>query len=292
MSDEFDLQRDAVRRSFADAADTYDEVAALQREVLARLLERLDVMPTTPAVVLDAGSGTGVGTRALADRFPRAQVIALDHAEPMARRARKRGRWLRPLSAVCADALRLPLRDASVDLVFSNLMLQWLGAPDAAFREFLRVLKPGGRMLFTSFGPATLEELRDAWQAADDHVHVNRFIDMHDVGDALLRAGFRDPVMDAERMTLTYRDTMALMRDLQAMGAHNVTEGRPHGLTGPRRLRAMQAAYEARRTDGLLPATWEVVYGHASAPPAGTALPTQAPGEARVSAASIAVRKR
>ena len=292
MADEFDLARAAVRRSFARAVDTYDAAAALQREVLARLLERLDASPATPAVVLDAGSGTGVGARALADRYQRAQVVALDQAEPMALRSRKRGRWLRPLPAICADAQRLPLRDASVDLVFSNLMLQWLGAPDAVFREFLRVLRPGGRLLFTTFGPATLAELRDAWAAADDRVHVNRFIDLHDVGDALLRTGFRDPVMDAERMTLTYRDTMALMRDLQAMGAHNVNEGRPHGLTGPRRLRAMQAAYEARRTDGLLPATWEVVYGHAFAPPAGTALPTQAPGEARVSAASIAVRKR
>ena len=292
MSDEFDLGPAAVRRSFARAAQSYDEAAVLQREVLTRLLERLDVLPSAPAVVLDAGSGTGLGARALSDRYPRAHVIAVDHAEPMARRSRARRRWFRRLHGVCADARRLPLRDASVDLVFSNLMLQWLGPPDAVFLEFRRVLRPEGRLVFTTFGPDTLLELRDAWATVDDRVHVNRFIDMHDIGDALLRTGFRDPVMDAERMTVTYRDTMALMRDLKAIGAHNVNAGRPRGLTGPRRLRAMQAAYERHRAQGVLPATWEVVYGHALAPPAGTAVPVTRGGEARVSAASISVRKR
>jgi malonyl-CoA O-methyltransferase len=292
MSDEFDLRHDAVRRSFARAAETYDAAAVLQREVLARLTERLDAIDLVPHVVLDAGSGTGLGAAALSERYRRAHVVALDIAEPMAARSRRRRRWFRSLDAVCADASRLPVRSASVDLVFSNLMLQWLGAPDGVFREFARVLKPGGRLLFTTFGPDTLKELRTAWASVDDHVHVNRFIDMHDVGDALLRAGFRDPVMDAERMTVTYSDTMALMRDLKAIGAHNVNAGRPRGLTGPRRLRAMQSAYERLRADGKLPATWEIAYGYAVAPPAGTAIASSGPTEARVSVESIRVRGR
>lgn len=292
MNDEFDLRHDAVRRSFARAAETYDAAAVLQREVLARLTERIDPLDIKPGVVLDAGSGTGLGASALSDRFRRSQVVALDIAEPMAARSRHRRRWFRSLDAVCADAACLPIRSASVDLVFSNLMLQWLGAPDAVFREFVRVLKPGGRLLFTTFGPDTLRELREAWAAVDNRVHVNRFVDMHDLGDALLRAGFRDPVMDAERMTVTYRDTLALMRDLKAIGAHNVNEGRPRGLTGPRQLRRMDAAYERHRVDGTLPATWEVVYGYAVAPPAGTAISSSGPAEARVSVESIRVRAR
>src|SRR5690606_34941582 len=155
---------------------------------------------------------TGAGAAALAERYPRSRVIALDLAEPMAARSARRKRWRRDLFGVCGDTERLPLRDASVDLVFSNLMLQWLVTPDGAFAEYRRVLRPGGTLLFTSFGPDTLMELRDAWAAADDGVHVNRFIDMHDIGDALLRLGFRDPVMDTERVTVTYPDTLALMR--------------------------------------------------------------------------------
>ncbi|MEX0899326.1 MAG: malonyl-ACP O-methyltransferase BioC [Gammaproteobacteria bacterium] len=292
MTDEFELRHDAVRRSFARAAETYDAAAVLQREVLDNLIERLDTVAIEPRVVLDAGSGTGRGASSLSDRYRHAHVIALDIAEPMAARSRRHRRWFRAFDAVCADAARLPLRSASVDLVFSNLMLQWLGPPDAVFREFVRVLKPGGRLLFTTFGPDTLRELREAWAAVDDRVHVNRFVDMHDVGDALLRAGFRNPVMDAERMAVTYPDTMALMRDLKAIGAHNVNAGRPLGLTSPRRLSAMETAYERRRIDGKLPATWEVVYGYAVAPPAGTAIAPEGPAEARVSVESIRVRGR
>lgn len=293
MSDAFHLPHDRVRRSFARAAESYDGAAVLQREVLDRLLERLDLVALKPAVVLDAGAGTGLGAAGLSDRFRRARVVALDIAEPMAARALRRRRWLRRLDAVCADAERLPLGAATVDLVFSNLMLQWLDDPAPAFNEFRRVLKPGGLLLFTSFGPDTLKELRAAWRAVDDNVHVNRFLDMHDVGDALVRTGFRDPVMDVERMTVTYEDTMALMRDLQAIGARNVNAGRPRGLTGPRRLRAMQAEYETLRRDGRLPASWEIVYGLAWAPPPGIARKDPSlPGEARIPVAAIGRRSR
>jgi malonyl-CoA O-methyltransferase len=131
------------------------------------------------------------------------------------------------------------------------------------FAEFHRVLRPGGLVHFTTFGPDTLHELRRAFAAVDDRSHVNHFADMHELGDGLVRAGFAEPVLDVDRHVLTYTDALALMRDLKAIGAHNVTSDRPRGLTGRRQLEAMQAAYERERRDGRLPATYEVVYGHA-----------------------------
>jgi malonyl-CoA O-methyltransferase len=166
---------------------------------------------------------------------------------------------------VCADAERLPFADGAVDLILSNLMLQWCD-PDHAFAEFRRVLAPNGLLSFTSLGPDTLRELRSAWKAADSHTHVNQFIDMHDVGDALVRAGFASPVLDVERYTLTYLDVRRVAADLKATGARNSTMGRPRGLTGRRKLEALEVAYETFRRDGRLPATYEVVYGHAWAP--------------------------
>ena len=209
----------------------------------------------------------------------------------MLRHTRRRGRWLRRPHAVCADAARVPLASRSVDLVFSNLMLQWCNDPDTVFGEFRRVAAPGGLLTFTTFGPDTLKELRSAWSAADGYSHVNRFIDMHDLGDALVRAGFAEPVMDVEQFTLTYDDLRGLMNDLKAMGAHNVTHGRSRGLTGRRRLAAAVAAYEAFRVDGRLPATWEVVYGHAWVPDAPSGRAPLTEGEVRIPAGDIPTRR-
>lgn len=289
-TDPFQLDGRRVRSDFAAAARTYDKAAMLQREVLDRLLERVDDAGVAPRVILDAGCGTGLGARALSDRWPRARVIALDIAAPMAARAKRRRRWFRKLDAVCADVAVLPLADASVDLVFSNLMLQWMHDPAATFMEFRRVLKPDGHLLFTSFGPDTLHELRDAWAAADTAVHVNRFIDMHDVGDALVRSGFMNPVLDVDRLMTWYEDAPALMRELKAIGAQNANRGRPAGLTGRRKLAAMIGAYESRRRPDGLPASWEVVFGHARAAPAGIARPVGA--EARISPSAIGRRGR
>jgi malonyl-CoA O-methyltransferase len=219
-----------------------------------------------PAVVLDLGAGTGHASLALKRRFRASQVVALDLAEGMLREAGSRQTLLRRFRRVCAHAAALPLREASVDLVFSNLMLLWCTDPDAVFRECRRVLRPGGLLTFTTFGPDTLVELRRAWAAADRHTHVNRFIDMHDLGDALLRAGLVEPVMDVERYTLTYAEVRDLMRDLKAIGAHNANAGRPRGLTGKGALTRMTAAYETLRRDGRLPATQEVVFGQAWVP--------------------------
>jgi malonyl-CoA O-methyltransferase len=259
-----DKQR--VRASFNQAADSYDGVAVLQQEIGRRLLERLDLVRLTPAVVCDLGCGTGQLTEALTRRYRRARVLGLDLADAMLSLARGRARPWRRLPYVCGDMEAVPLADNSCDLLFSNLSLQWCPALGQALSEMRRVLKPGGLLLFSTLGPDTLHELRDSWARVDRHNHVNGFVDMHDIGDALLACGFAEPVMDSERVTMTYGELMQLMRELKALGAHNVTAGRPVGLTGPGRLRQLCRAYESFRREGVLPATYEVVYGHAWGP--------------------------
>lgn len=266
-----------VRRSFDRASATYDASAVLQREIRSLLLERLDLTALTPQVVLDAGAGTGAACRALKTRYPKARVLALDSALGMLRGAAARRSWFRPFFNVVADAARLPLADGSVDLVLSNFMLPWC-EPDAVFAEFRRVLAPRGFLTFSSLGPDTLKELREAWAEVDSHSRVLQFIDMHDLGDALVRAGFIEPVLDVERYTLEYADVRALAQDLKAVGARNATAGRLKGLTGPRTFARMEAAYEVHRRAGRLPATYEVVFGQAWSPVASVALPDGAAG--------------
>lgn len=265
------LDKARARAAFERAAATYDQAAVLQREVAGRLLERLDLIRLRPTRIVDVGCGTGYCTRALARRYRGAEVVGIDIAHAMLRRARGAGPWWqRVLGArtryACGDAECLPVADAAVDMVISNLMLQWCD-PARVFAEFHRVLRPGGVLMFTSFGPDTLTELRAAWRAADAGIHVHAFVDMHDVGDALLRAGLAEPVMDVERLTLTYADAIEVMRDLKHIGAHNTAHGRARGLTGKRQLARVREAYAARASDGRVPATFEVVYGHAWAPP-------------------------
>jgi malonyl-CoA O-methyltransferase len=257
-----------VRRAFDRAAGTYDGAAVLQREVCARLLEHLDPIRLAPRRAVDLGCGTGHAFDSLAKRFPAAAVVGIDIAPAMLARARARSRWWRGLlggrrpALVCADAERLPLASSSVELVFSNLALQWC-EPSRVFAEAARALAPEGLLLFSTFGPDTLRELRAAFAEADAAPHVNRFADMHDLGDALVGAGFADPVMEMERITLEYDSVLAIARDLKAIGAVNSLPSRARGLSGRRRWQRMTQAYERHRRDGVLPATWEVVYGHA-----------------------------
>jgi malonyl-CoA O-methyltransferase len=264
-SDDYALDVRRVRRDFDRAAPTYDTAAVLHAEVRENLLQRLDWMTLDPHTVMDAGAGTGHASAALRRRYPKSLVVALDFSPRMLKAAARQQRWLRGFSRVCGDAERLPLADASIDLILSNLMLQWCD-PDRVFAEFRRVLAPNGLLTFTTLGPDTLKELRSAWGQVDSHTHVNQFIDMHDIGDSLVRNGFAAPVLDVERYTLSYLDVRKLAADLKATGARNATLGGPRGLTGRGPFAAFEKAYEAFRRDGRLPATYEVVYGHAWTP--------------------------
>src|SRR5512134_2001337 len=240
MSDALAVDKRMVRRSFERAAAGYDAAAVLQNEVCRRMLARLDYVKLAPATILDAGSGTGNAVNGLLARYPGARVIALDLALAMARHARARRPWWRAflgrggprLATVCGDIEQLPLSSACAGLIWSNLAMQWSNDPPRAFAELHRVLAPGGLLMFSTFGPDTLKELRAAFRSVDAHTHVHRFTDMHDVGDMLVACGFADPVMDMEIVTLTYADVRELMRDLKAIGAHNMTCGRPATLAG------------------------------------------------------------
>ena len=269
----------AVRRAFARAAATYDAAAVLQREIGSRMASRLDYLKVAPRMILDAGCGTGEAVGELAVRYAGARVVALDVALPMVEAARERARRARSLFRrllpealsgagnaplfVCGDVNMLPLPGVAFDLVWSNLALQWVNDLPRVFAEMRRVMKVGGLFTFTTFGPDTLKEIRGAFARVDGHTHTNRFTDMHDIGDMLVAAGFADPVMDMEQMTLTYADASALMRELKHLGATNATRGRPRGLMGRRRWQRTLALLEAMRQEGRIPATFEVVYGHA-----------------------------
>jgi malonyl-CoA O-methyltransferase len=262
------LDKRAVRRSFDRAAATYDAAAVLQHEVCRRSLERLDFIRHMPARILDAGCGTGNAWRGLAARYPAARLIALDLAPGMLRQAYSAVPWHQRLlgrgpATICGDLERLPLAGGSIDLAWSSLALQWVNVLPQAFGEMRRVLAPGGLFMFTTFGPDTLKELRAAQAGTDGYSHISGFTDMHDIGDQLVQAGFADPVIDMETFTLTYPDVKSLMRDLKAIGARNAAADRPPALSGKAWLDTVMRNYEPLRRDGKLPASFEVVYGHA-----------------------------
>ncbi len=265
---DFYVDKKLLRRAFEKAAQAYDEAAILQREVASRMLERLDYMLIEPQVVLDAGAGTGYCTLDVVQRYPNAQIIALDIAAAMLEQTRRKTKPGNNISYVTSDIEKIALADNSVDLIVSSLTVQWCNDYIKAFAEFKRVLKPGGCLLFTSFGPDALKELRHCWYKVDSDNHVNSFIDMHHIGDTLFQAGFKDPVMDTETITVAYKDVYQIMRDLKTIGAHNVLNGRRHSLTGKKRLQAMVAEYETFRHEGVLPLSYEIVYGHAWTAPA------------------------
>ncbi|NOZ52177.1 MAG: malonyl-ACP O-methyltransferase BioC [Gammaproteobacteria bacterium] len=262
------INKQRARAAFNKAAATYDDAAVLQREVAGRLLERLDVVRMIPLTVVDLGCGTGGSAQQLSVRYKKAKIYAVDFAANMLRKARDKQSWTQRITKrqphyLCGDAESLPIADNSIDLLYSNLTVQWCVDIDKTLREFCRVLKPGGLLMFSTLGPDTLIELRQSWFAVDQQPHVHSFIDMHHLGDALLQAEFVDPVMDVEKITLTYPDVYKLMRDLKALGARNASLQQRQGLTGKENLKAVAAAYEQFRKNNVLPASYEVVYGHA-----------------------------
>ena len=272
MSDAFKPEKLSVARSFGQSALHYDDVAVLQRETGYELLDRLSLVKLSPKRILDLGAGTGRNLVQLAKRYPDAEVIGLDIAPTMLHQAQaayhdSQGlkRWLprqKKPSLVAGDAEQLPLADNSIDLVFANLALQWCELA-ASFTEIERVLRPDGLLMFTTLGPDTLCELREAWASVDDYPHVNVFYDMHDVAEAMMHARLAEPVLDMDRYVLTYQDAMAMMRDLKILGASNVAQGRRRGMTGKKAIERVIAGYEHFREQGVLPASYEVIFGHA-----------------------------
>lgn len=269
---EFELDKMQVRRAFSRAAQNYDATAVLQREVCSRMLERLQYIRLQPARILDAGSGTGWGTRQLMMKYPAAQMIALDIAIGMLQSARGQASWWQKIfsgqksALLCADVEALPVVSNSLDLVWSNLAVQWCNDLPATIIDLHRVLKVDGLLMFSTFGPDTLKELRLAFNGVDQHNHLNRFTDMHDIGDMLTHGGFAEPVMDMEYITLTYNDVRSVLYDLKHIGAQNATTGRGMGLMGKNAWASLVENYERQRCDGKLPATFEVIYGHAWKP--------------------------
>jgi malonyl-CoA O-methyltransferase len=272
----------AVRRVFDRLVD-FDAAAFVHAEVRRRLLARLELIRVEPGVVLDLGAATASGALTLAARYPQARVLALDSSLGMLRAAAARA--ANEIELVCGDAERLPLPSASVDLVFANLLLPWC-MPPAVFAEGARVLAPGGLFVFATFGPDTLAELRRAWMAVDDRIHVHAFFDMHDLGDLALAAGLADAVLDVDRITVTHADPADLVSDLRACGAINVAGGRRRSLTGPARWRAFEARLRAANATRLV-TTLELVFGHAWG-----AAPRQRPAAAEIGIAVSRIRRR
>ena len=287
------LDAGQVRRAFSRAAPAYRALAVLQSEVRARLLEQLDYVTQAPQRVVDLGSGPCDAEPILRRRWKQAEIIAIDHALPMLQAARRGWALRHPYRRVCADVRALPLATGSADLLFSNLCFQWIGDLGALFAELRRVLRPGGMLCFSTFADGTLDELRAAFAALGDGFgHVNDFAPMQTIGDALLHAGFANPVLDRDAFTLRYADVMSLMRELHGIGAGNARSDRPRGLTGRARMRRVAEAYEPMHSEGTLPARYEVVYAMAWAPEPGQ--PERAgQGElARFPADRISIRRR
>lgn len=278
------LDRNAVQRRFDRAASGFDAAAFVHGATRDGLLARLEPLTIDAATVIDLGAATGATTHMLRKRFRGAMVISVDQSAAMLARASRRGSWLRPAVCVQAEALALPFADQSVDVVFANLLLPWISEPERLFLEIARVLRREGVFAFATLGPDSLSELRSAWRTVDERPHVLPFADMHDVGDALTRAGLRDPVLDVDRLTVSYRDVARLFTDLTAAGARNALLGRHPGLTGRGRFAAMRRALVGE--DGGVELDLELVYGHcfgAGARPA--------PGDIRIEPGAIGRRR-
>jgi len=291
MTPPFDLQH--IRRAFSRAARTYHNAARLQHEIEARLLDSLLYLDErTPDLVLDLGCGPGTATQAMHQRWPKARILALDLSLDMLRQLPQTPRSLftrRPaISRICADARALPLAENSVDVLFSNLCLQWLDDLPAVLAGFRRVLKPGGLILCSTFGPSTLWELHDAFAQADHITHISPFSSIAELGDALMHAGFRDPLIIQH-----YPDLTALMHEMRAIGATNALTTRRRTLTARARFSAAAAAYETHRdASGGLPATWEILTFMAWSPAPGAPIRHGGAETAHFPANAIPIRRR
>jgi malonyl-CoA O-methyltransferase len=284
---EFSLDRRALRRGFARAAENGQSSSLHWERLNGELLERLQYFALQPRYVLDLGAGACHASLKLREHYRDAQVVALDFAIAMLQSA-PRSWWPRArFHRIAADAVRLPFTDHSFDLVYSNLLLPFCDRPERVFREVARVLKDGGVFVFSSLGPQTLKELRAAWADVDDAPHVSLFLNLPQLGDALMQSGLVEPVMDTEQHPLHYCDVRALMRALKLIGAANSDSRRARSLTGRGALQRMIAAYEAARTPEGIPATFEVIFGAAFAGAAGLDGAARGSGEVAIPVSSL-----
>ena len=256
------LNRRDIQRRFDRAAAGFDDVDFVHAVTREGLLERLQPMRLEAKTIVDLGCATGAACPLLARRFRRARVIAIDLSANMLEQLERKKSWRSRTAAIQASATALPLADNSVDLVFANLLLPWIDDPALVFAETARVLRKDGLMLFATLGPDSLQELRQAWRSVDSSPHVHHHLDMHDLGDAAVRAGLRDPVLDVDRLAVTYKSAAALFHDLTATGARNCLTHRGKSLMSRGRFAAMTDALDATRNDGVIQLDLELVYGH------------------------------
>lgn len=264
MRDRTTLNLRDIRRRFEKAAASFDSADFVHAVTREGLFARLSPLVIDATRVLDLGSATGSAGAQLRKRFGGAHIVSLDISHNMlsnSRRKRSRFSFSRT-SFVQANASDLPFGDHGIDVVFSNLLLPFIDKPELVFAEVARVLRKGGLFAFATLGPDSLLEISRAWSHVDDHAHVNRFLDMHDVGDALLRSGLRDPVLDVDRLSVQYSDATRLFADLTRVGARNVLQQRNRSLVGKRRFNKMLDALAAAPGDGTIKLDLELVYGH------------------------------
>lgn len=249
-----DLKR-TVASDFGKAAATYDTAARLQRVAGEMLLDMVPAHPVSP--VLDLGCGTGLFLASLQQCYPKGQLLALDLSEGMISHARKH----RDVSAhwLVGDADALPMASASVELVFSSLVLQWCPSLEKTLAEIARVLKPGGICVFTTLLDGTLKELNQAWQTVDaGQAHVNQFLGPDEVRAAGKRH-FDHVELKTSMQVLSYENPLHLLRELKALGARHKGDNRRRSLTGARRLQAFQEAYRPfQSATGEWPASYRL----------------------------------
>jgi malonyl-CoA O-methyltransferase len=287
LTNQRELNPAHIRRRFDRAASLYSNADFVQRHAAEGLLQRSLPIDMQPGRILDLGSALGAGSRQLAKQYRRARVVSIDTSAQMLVRARDKRGWFSRVREVQADALRLPLPSASFDLVFANMLLPFIDDVDGCLGEVARVLRKDGVFLFSTLGPTSLLELREAWAGIDDGPHVRNFADMHNLGDAVVAAGLRDPVLDVDNLCVTYRDTDALFRDLTAAGARNSLRARRQSLTGRGRLVRFRERLQADKQNSVLRLNLELVYGHAWG---GGVVP--APGEFHLAPNDIGRRRR
>ena len=256
------LDQNKTKNAFHNAAQDYDSVTAMQREVGDRLLSRLDFVQHKPKVIADIGAGTGIATGKLIQRYKDANVLALDIAKGMLL-VNNENNTENPASCAVADMHNIPLLHESIDMIFSNLAMQWSNDLLKVLDEYHRVMQDEGLLHFATFGPQTLSEFKQSWHVADPEVsHVNSFYSVGDVGDMLIESGFQDVVVDSEIITLHYQDVMQVMRELKTLGASNRTHGRSRALTGKDKMKRMIYEYEKLREGEGVPVSYEIIYGH------------------------------